>query len=776
MKSKANTKKSINKKILSLLHDTNKSINNLIDPNKTVSNFISTLDLLNNDSKLEYKSSFLQKSIINDDYTVKSNINQRLYMISNSRKSISIKMREKPYYVTEKKIEKFQTRLIKEVKLNLENDNKTDMYKNFGIINEIKSYREIDNKQKFNNNNFDLIKKKILDKIKNCKKENFIKNKYLGNSIHDCYTTRTSFIKNYIYNNIKNKNDRKKNQIKIIKHSCNKVRSDKNKLLRNYIKSKLDISEYKTIDNSGYKKRKFDIKDSKIFEAKKLDNNYIFFKKQKKSENKNIKQSKGIQNLVNIPKNDSKNVTKKKTLAQKNIPGKINNNKKSLSASKKGNSNKDNNKRNTHTYVFETERTKMNSNNINRKRIIIGNNKKVNYSNTNMNINLKDNNIYIESLNFKKGKNSMNQKEENKNKINNNIKSKIKFKKEFEKNFNFLNLLKEKNKKIQNNKKVKETKINNNKKYDDDLGFIIDTETESKNGINIIKTNKFDVNKPKEIDMKYTLLKDNEDDEDNNNINKSKIENIIIGKIEGYKDIIETDELNQKFKLRSKSSFNIHRQMTKKLTKRTKSQKNSENLENLKSSSNKKTSFISMHILYDKNSEIENLDFDNNDYRIKGELVKIENEYEFEDMATLPFHVSKISFSKYYDNKDGKYKINQNIDTDIKSLVKINKDLTKLNDRNKNNNHKVLKYNKNIKENNKKINPDFKNNKNDNIHLPNKKNSKKKNLINLEIYPKKIINNNLNKQSDCKIKKNIINCYSNNSKPKINKNINLNDK
>ena len=135
MKSKANTKKSINKKILSLLHDTNKSINNLIDPNKTVSNFISTLDLLNNDSKLEYKSSFLQKSIINDDYTVKSNINQRLYMISNSRKSISIKMREKPYYVTEKKIEKFQTRLIKEVKLNLENDNKTDMYKNFGIIN-----------------------------------------------------------------------------------------------------------------------------------------------------------------------------------------------------------------------------------------------------------------------------------------------------------------------------------------------------------------------------------------------------------------------------------------------------------------------------------------------------------------------------------------------------------------------------------------------------------------------------------------------------------------
>ncbi len=91
-----------------------------------------------------------------------------------------------------------------------------------------------------------------------------------------------------------------------------------------------------------------------------------------------------------------------------------------------------------------------------------------------------------------------------------------------------------------------------------------------------------------------------------------------------------------------------------------------------------------MHILDDNSSEIEDLDFDSNDYGINNHLINLENEYEFEDMPTfekeikinnednlLPFYVSKISFCKNYDKDDGNYKINENVDNDILSLSLI---------------------------------------------------------------------------------------------------------
>ena len=63
--------------------------------------------------------------------------------------------------------------------------------------------------------------------------------------------------------------------------------------------------------------------------------------------------------------------------------------------------------------------------------------------------------------------------------------------------------------------------------------------------INNIKINNFDIKKPKEENMKYTLIKSEIDnfDENNSSINKSKIDKIIIGNIEGYKDIIESDRM-----------------------------------------------------------------------------------------------------------------------------------------------------------------------------------------------------------------------------------------
>ena len=58
--------------------------------------------------------------------------------------------------------------------------------------------------------------------------------------------------------------------------------------------------------------------------------------------------------------------------------------------------------------------------------------------------------------------------------------------------------------------------------------------------INTIKINEFKVEKPNEESLRFTLLK-NEYGEESSEIKKSKI---MIGQIEGYKDIIEDDNLN----------------------------------------------------------------------------------------------------------------------------------------------------------------------------------------------------------------------------------------
>ena len=151
-----------------------------------------------------------------------------------------------------------------------------------------------------------------------------------------------------------------------------------------------------------------------------------------------------------------------------------------------------------------------------------------------------------------------------------------------------------------------------------------------------------------------------------------------------------------------------------------------------------------MHILDDNSSEIEDLDFDSNEYRINEQLLNIEKEYEFEDMTTyenetkinndtnlLPFRVSKISFCKYYDKNDGQYKTNENIDTDIISLVQISKELNKLNNKYKNKKRTTININNDFFKNKiikiKKTN----NKKNYNIiKKSNKKNSFKKNINN----------------------------------------------
>ena len=78
-------------------------------------------------------------------------------------------------------------------------------------------------------------------------------------------------------------------------------------------------------------------------------------------------------------------------------------------------------------------------------------------------------------------------------------------------------------------------------------GFItyeLDIGNEQNTNINGVKINNFDVNKPKEENLKFTFMKEEKDSE----ISFSHASKIVIGNIDGYKDIIETDIKNNENK------------------------------------------------------------------------------------------------------------------------------------------------------------------------------------------------------------------------------------
>ena len=113
------------------------------------------------------------------------------------------------------------------------------------------------------------------------------------------------------------------------------------------------------------------------------------------------------------------------------------------------------------------------------------------------------------------------------------------------------NIIVNKYKNAYNNEKKCHLKIKNNNNDDDEF-FIyeFDIENEQTNKINGVKTNNFDVKKPKEENLRFTFMKDDHESD----ISSSQASKIIIGKIDGYKDIIETDIKNYENKhLKSKS-------------------------------------------------------------------------------------------------------------------------------------------------------------------------------------------------------------------------------
>jgi hypothetical protein len=74
--------------------------------------------------------------------------------------------------------------------------------------------------------------------------------------------------------------------------------------------------------------------------------------------------------------------------------------------------------------------------------------------------------------------------------------------------------------------------------------FDIGNENEQNNKINGVKTNNFDVKKPKEENLKFKLMKDDIESE----VSISQASKIIIGNIDGYNDIIENDIKNNQNK------------------------------------------------------------------------------------------------------------------------------------------------------------------------------------------------------------------------------------
>ena len=799
MKTKINIKKVTKDKNVSYRYYINNSINKFYYFNNTNSNYISSRDLLKNDLKKSHKTTFIQKTFIND-YNSKEN-KEKILKISRKNAPFKNNSKEiKENSESEIKKDKFHLRLNKNIKSNLRNCNLNKIDINDKKINKYSNIFYLTNNKEEKN-------KKV---IKNLHVN--INELYENNSSRGPYSEFKNIYSNY-KNSCKN-NSNKKNKF-LINISKNNVKDKKNK---NYfsITIKNDINYFKTIEkkeNKNHKKVKLSITDTKLIISPKKGNNINNYKKKKINIIKKIKNNKDSSSCINMSDKELKKLSKKRTFIEKDESLKYS----KFMTSKNTTSEENENKNNQYYPSFiQSYRKPITKYNTNRRKIIIKENKRTikgNYSNLNLRKHSLKNKTVLELSNIKKEgitlENSLNR---NKNEENKNIiKKNLKFKKDktyindkilnsernsrYMDNFHFkeikndnkiLNIIKLNKKKTENNIKnkvnfisQKEEKKNDNTN-DEEFNCVLNIESEHKNEINFIKTNNFDVNKPKEINMKYTLLKDLEDDEEEKKeINKSKIENIIIGEIEGYKVIIESDKINNKFLSRSKSSFDIKKEKSNKFIKNTNNKKFNKKIKNIKNFSNQKTSVKNIHILEDNSSEIEDLEFEINDNGINDQFVNIGNEYEFEDMTTyendsninkvnklLPFQESKISFCKYYDKNGTRYITHENIDTDITSLIQLNTELNKLdyNYDKKNKKRIILNNCNNLKRKNFKYNKILNCYKHYILKKSNNNFLKIKILQNKNNNKKKVNNNILDNIKKCRIcdrKKNILNLNKN---------------
>jgi len=164
-------------------------------------------------------------------------------------------------------------------------------------------------------------------------------------------------------------------------------------------------------------------------------------------------------------------------------------------------------------------------------------------------------------------------------------------------------------------------------KETEELNSIFDIESEHKNSINLKNFGDYQVNKPQEQNMKFSLLKEYEDDDKENADNK-KAEKIVIGDIEGYQDIIESDKLND-------LNETIRRDKKKGVKKIILNENNKVKKTKKKIKIDKIAKYFEKFCFIEDNSTGFN-DFilENNYCQTHENLLNIEKEYEFEDLPT----------------------------------------------------------------------------------------------------------------------------------------------
>ena len=310
MRIKNNVNKKINSKIISFPYDINNTNNILLNSNNVFSSFVFPTDIHNNyDNQTEYKSSFVHKDI--NEYRSKFyNNKDKLFTISNSRRTIPYKTKDsiKKFFNndTEIKNDKYQTKLIKS-KFEYKNKKMTDTN---------------------NNSKNDFIKQKFLHKIKD---GNYIFMQNKGEEKYNKINKYSNIIKysennitrttNLVNNNLTceyeiHKKKDIKHKIKLFKNSYDKERKMINNLnLRCNIKS--DIYKYNTIDNNNNYKKQLNIIDNKYISLKKRESTINKLKKLRISENKKIKKNRDISDLT-LDEKELKLLTKKKTYIEIN--------------------------------------------------------------------------------------------------------------------------------------------------------------------------------------------------------------------------------------------------------------------------------------------------------------------------------------------------------------------------------------------------------------------------------------------------------------------------
>jgi hypothetical protein len=231
--------------------------------------------------------------------------------------------------------------------------------------------------------------------------------------------------------------------------------------------------------------------------------------------------------------------------------------------------------------------------------------------------------------------------------------------------------------------------------------------------VNEIKINNFDVNKPNEQNMKYTMFKEfiEEENENESHLNETNISKIIIGEIDGYKDIIEKDKIN--------NSLNTNKQ---KLPKNNNSKKviNKMKKENSITPVNDLSSECEKVIINMINLEDDICNMSTNDFKHKknkGQKDKtLKNYVKNKTYANTESNTNK---NKNFDKiKTNMYSLKKN--SNVEKILNLNKLIVK----------KYVKTNNKIKKENSKV---YKNNTKNNAIFINTNNINNKKIINNEI-------------------------------------------